>query len=96
MRMRRVKSPIRELRERRAWRAADLAAFAGMSLGAVTMTERGELAKLHARPRSQAETDRWQGQAASENVRGCSARPKWLGSAVQPTWPGTRSRMRSP
>ena len=49
MRTRRVKSPIRELREHRAWRAADLAIFAGMSLGAVTMVERGEIAKLPAR-----------------------------------------------
>jgi transcriptional regulator with XRE-family HTH domain len=47
--MRRVKSPVREIRERRAWRAADLAIFAGMSIGAVTMVERGELAKLPAR-----------------------------------------------
>jgi len=49
MKMRRVKSPIRELRERRAWRAADLAIFAGMSIGGVTMVERGEIAKLPAR-----------------------------------------------
>ena len=49
MRMRRVKSPIREMRERRAWRAADLAIFAGMSIGGVTMVERGEIAKLPAR-----------------------------------------------
>jgi hypothetical protein len=34
---------------RRGWRAADLAIFAGMSIGGVTMTERGELAKLPAR-----------------------------------------------
>lgn len=42
-------SPIREIRQRRGWRAADLARFAGMSLGAVTMVERGELVKLPAR-----------------------------------------------
>jgi transcriptional regulator with XRE-family HTH domain len=42
-------SPIRMIRQRRGWRAADLAAFAGVSLGAVTMVERGELAKLPAR-----------------------------------------------
>jgi len=42
-------SPIRMIRQRRGWRAADLARFAGMSLGAVTMVERGELVKLPAR-----------------------------------------------
>lgn len=49
MKMMRTKSPIRTMRERRGWRAADLAIFAGMSLGGVTMCERGELAKLPAR-----------------------------------------------
>jgi len=49
MKMMRAKSPIREMRERHGWRAADLAIFAGMSIGAVTMVERGELAKLPAR-----------------------------------------------
>ena len=43
------RSPIREIRQRRGWRAADLAAFAGISLGAVTMCERGELVRLPAR-----------------------------------------------
>ncbi|GEM_PF-5168881 len=43
------RSPIKELRQRLGWRAADLAAFAGMSLGAITMCERGELARLPAR-----------------------------------------------
>jgi transcriptional regulator with XRE-family HTH domain len=49
MEMRRAKSPIRDVRERRGWRAADLAIFAGMSIGAITMAERGELAKLPVR-----------------------------------------------
>ena len=40
------RSPIREIRQRRAWRAADLAAFAAISLGAVTMVERGELPRI--------------------------------------------------
>lgn len=43
------RSPIRMIRQRRGWRAADLAAFAGVSLGAVTMVERGELVKVPAR-----------------------------------------------
>lgn len=42
-------SPIKTIRQRRGWRAADLARFTGMSLGAVTMVERGELVKLPAR-----------------------------------------------
>lgn len=49
MEMSRAKSPIRQMRERRGWRAADLAIFAGLSIGGVTMVERGELAKLPAR-----------------------------------------------
>ena len=47
--MTRPRSPVREIRQRRDWRAADLAALAGISIGAVTMVERGELAKLPAR-----------------------------------------------
>jgi transcriptional regulator with XRE-family HTH domain len=43
------RSPIREIRHRRGWRAADLAAFADISLSAVTMVERGELTRLPAR-----------------------------------------------
>jgi len=44
-----LQSPIRMMRQRRGWRAADLARFAGVSLGAVTMVERGELVRLPAR-----------------------------------------------
>lgn len=49
MTMMRTKSPIRQMRERYGWRAADLAIFARMSLGGITQVERGELAKLPAR-----------------------------------------------
>jgi len=43
------RSPIREIRQHRGWRAADLATFADISLSAVTMVERGELVRLPAR-----------------------------------------------